>query len=223
MSEPVIIAQGLNHQFGKGEARVVALKDVSVQLPKGQWTSIMGPSGSGKTTLLHTLAGLSVPDQGQVLLGGTDLTKLSENKRAQLRRTRIGVIFQEFNLVPVLSVQDNIKLPIRLAHRRVDKAWYGEIVGRLGLEGRLRHLPHQLSGGQRQRVAIARALLAKPDIIFADEPTGNLDSEAGDAVLTLFRQLVDDYSQTLAVVTHDPAAAERGDHLIMMRDGRVVS
>ncbi|QGU01007.1 putative ABC transporter ATP-binding protein [Corynebacterium kalinowskii] len=227
MSEPVIVGKNLTQHFGRGDARVHALKDVNVQIPTGQWTSIMGPSGSGKTTLLHTLAGLSVPSSGSVILNSRgsqiDLTKLSENKRAALRRTQIGVIFQDFNLVPVLNVQDNIKLPMRLAHRQVDKGWYREIVSRLGLAGRMKHLPHQLSGGQRQRVAIARALLAKPDIIFADEPTGNLDSEAGDAVLTMFRQLVDDYGQTLAVVTHDPAAAERGDHLIQMRDGRVVS
>ncbi|MEJ5929146.1 ABC transporter ATP-binding protein [Corynebacterium sp. H128] len=227
MAEAVITARNLRQRFGRGDAQVQALDDVSVALPRGKWTSIMGPSGSGKTTLLHTLAGLSTPTSGSVVLASTgkhtDLTKLSENKRAALRRTKIGLIFQDFNLVPVLNVQDNIKLPVRLAHRKIDKAFYKEITDRLGLQGRLKHLPHELSGGQRQRVAIARALLARPDIIFADEPTGNLDSEAGDNVLTMFRQLVDDYGQTLAVVTHDPAAAERGDYLIQMRDGKVVS
>lgn len=223
MTESVISARHLQHTFGRADAQVTALNDVSVDIPRGQWTSIMGPSGSGKTTLLHTLAGLSVPDRGRVLLNGTDLTRLNENQRAKLRRTKIGVIFQEFNLVPVLSVQDNIKLPLRLAHQKIDKQWYEEIVERLGLGGRLKHLPHELSGGQRQRVAIARALLPRPAIIFADEPTGNLDSEAGAQVLELFRTLVDDYAQTLAVVTHDPAAAERGDHLITMRDGKVVA
>lgn len=223
MSDSVISARHLMHTFGSADAKVVALNDVSVDLPRGQWTSIMGPSGSGKTTLLHALAGLAVPQRGKVLLDGVDLTRLSEGKRAQLRRTKIGVIFQEFNLVPVLSVQDNIKLPLRLAHQKIDKQWYEEIVGRLGLDARLKHLPHQLSGGQRQRVAIARALLPRPAIIFADEPTGNLDSESGAQVLEMFRTLVDDYSQTLAVVTHDPAAADRGDHVIRMRDGKVIA
>lgn len=227
VQQSVISASHLKQQFGRGDARVNALRDVSVEIPQGQWTSIIGPSGSGKTTLLHTLAGLSTPDSGNVILRSSDstvdLTKLSENKRAKLRRTKIGLVFQEFNLVPVLSVQDNIKLPVRLAHHKVDKQWYQEITERLGLTQRLKHLPHELSGGQRQRVAIARALLPRPEIIFADEPTGNLDSEAGAKVLELFRQLVDDYGQTLAVVTHDPAAAEKGDHLITMRDGRVMS
>lgn len=223
MSDVVMSARNVVQRFGRGDAQVTALRDVSVDLQRGGWTSIMGASGSGKTTLLHTLAGLSTPTSGHVFLGNTDLTRLSENRRAALRRTKIGVIFQEFNLVPVLSVQDNIKLPVRLAHRKVEQEWYREITSRLGLTGRLKHLPHQLSGGQRQRVAIARALLARPEIIFADEPTGNLDSEAGAAVLELFRQLVDDYGQTLVVVTHDPAAAERGDHLITMRDGQVLA
>lgn len=227
MQLSVISASNLKQQFGRGDARVNALRDVSVEIPQGQWTSIVGPSGSGKTTLLHTLAGLSTPDSGSVFLrssdGTVDLTTLSENKRAKLRRTKIGLIFQDFNLVPVLSVQDNIKLPVRLAHRKVEKQWYQEITERLGLTHRLKHLPHELSGGQRQRVAIARALLPRPEVIFADEPTGNLDSEAGAKVLELFRRLVDDYGQTLTVVTHDPVAAEKGDHLIMMRDGQVVS
>ncbi|MCK7638237.1 ABC transporter ATP-binding protein [Corynebacterium sp. P7202] len=229
--DAVLTANRLTRVFGTGDARVTALDDVSVSIPRGRWTTLMGPSGSGKTTLLHCLSGLSVPDSGTVTLHGTGtgnrrerntaLSSLSENQRAKLRRTRIGVIFQEFNLVPVLTVRDNIRLPLRLAHSRIDQAWYDEITGRLGLVGRLKHLPHQLSGGQRQRVAIARALLARPDIIFADEPTGSLDSEAGSEVLSLFRQLVDEFGQTLTVVTHDPAAAECGDHLITMRDGRV--
>lgn len=149
------------------------------------------------------------------------LSSLSENARAKLRRTELGVVFQDFNLVPVLSVADNIRLPLRLARRRTDNAWFDEVVGTLGLRDRLRHLPHELSGGQRQRAAVARALLPRPSVIFADEPTGNLDSESGERVLDLFRRLVDDYGQTLVMVTHDPSAAARGDHLIRMRDGRV--
>ena len=229
--DPVLTASHLTQAFGTGDARVTALDDVSVSIPRGRWTTLMGPSGSGKTTLLHCLSGLSVPDSGTVTLHGTGagnrrerntvLSSLSENQRAKLRRTRIGVIFQEFNLVPVLTVRDNIRLPMRLAHSRIDPTWYDEITGRLGLDQPLKHLPHQLSGGQRQRVAIARALLARPDIIFADEPTGSLDSETGAEVLTLFRRLVDEFGQTLTVVTHDPAAAECGDHLVTMRDGHV--
>ncbi|AGF72757.1 ABC transporter ATP-binding protein [Corynebacterium halotolerans] len=228
-SAPVITATNLTQSFGRGDAQVRALDDVSLELPRGRWTSIMGPSGSGKTSLLHCLSGLSVPDTGSVelLAGGhakarpVDLAVLSENGRARLRRTRIGVIFQEFNLVPVLSVRDNILLPTRMAARRPDRGHFRDVVTRLGLDDRLRHLPHQLSGGQRQRVAIARALLMRPDVIFADEPTGSLDSESGAAVLDLFRELVDDYGQTLVVVTHDPSAARRGDHLVTMRDGRI--
>ncbi|AKK02016.1 ABC transporter ATP-binding protein [Corynebacterium epidermidicanis] len=225
--DSVISARKLTKRYGSGDATVYALREVSVDVARGKWTSIMGPSGSGKTTLLHTLSGLSLPTSGAVTLSSGhkrhDLTSLSENRRAALRRTNIGVVFQEFNLVPVLNVQDNIRLPLRLAHRKIDKDYEQEIVTRLGLGGRLKHLPHQLSGGQRQRVAIARALLPRPDVIFADEPTGNLDSEAGEQVLSMFRELVDAYRQTLVVVTHDPAAADRGDDVIRMRDGQVVA
>lgn len=224
--EPVMTAQHLTKVFGSGDAAVKALDDVSLTLPKGRWTTLMGPSGSGKTTLLHCLAGLSVPDSGRVALHGsgstTVLSEQSEGARAKLRRNRIGVIFQEFNLVPVLSVADNIKLPMRLAHTKIGRDWFDEVTGRLGIAGRLKHLPHQLSGGQRQRVAVARALLPRPDIIFADEPTGNLDSSTTAAVLDLFREVTDGFGQTLAVVTHDPEAARRGDFLINVRDGRIV-
>ncbi len=231
-SAPVLTATRLTQTFGRGDAQVRALDGVTMELPRGEWTSIMGPSGSGKTSLLHCLSGLAVPDSGSVRLHGgggshakdrpLDLTALSENGRARLRRTRIGVIFQDYNLVPVLTVRDNILLPSRMAHRRVDRGHFRGVVTRLGIDSRLRHLPHQLSGGQRQRVAIARALLMRPDVIFADEPTGSLDSESGTAVLSLFRELVDEYGQTLAVVTHDPSAAGRGDHVVTMRDGRIV-
>ncbi|MDU0479643.1 ABC transporter ATP-binding protein [Staphylococcus chromogenes] len=223
----VISARNLSQTFGAGDAKVQALRQVSVEIGRGRWTSIMGPSGSGKTTLLHVLSGLQRPQQGTVELASKrrryELTRLSENKRAALRRTEIGVIFQDFNLVPVLNVRDNIRLPLRLAHQRIDQKWEQEIIERLGLGQRLKHLPSELSGGQRQRVAIARALLARPAVIFADEPTGNLDSEAGAKVLSMFRELVDDYGQTLVVVTHDPAAAERGDSLIVMKDGQMLS
>ena len=229
-NEPGIVlsADAVTQFHGSGGARVAAVRGVSVHIPRGSWTSVMGPSGSGKTSLLHLLAGLSTPDSGRVTLHGAgrrgrdvELSSLSENTRAKLRRTELGVVFQDFNLVPVLSVADNIRLPLRLARRRPDAAWFNQVVDTLGLRERLKHLPHELSGGQRQRAAVARALLPRPSVIFADEPTGNLDSEAGARVLDLFRRLVDDYGQTLVMVTHDPAAAERGDHLIRMRDGRV--
>lgn len=229
----VLSTNAVSQFHGSGEARVAAVRGVTVEIPRGAWTSVTGPSGSGKTSLLHLLAGLSTPDSGTVSLhragrssrrkdgGEVVLSSLSENARAKLRRTELGVVFQDFNLVPVLSVADNIRLPLRLARRRTDNAWFDEVVGTLGLRDRLRHLPHELSGGQRQRAAVARALLPRPSVIFADEPTGNLDSESGERVLDLFRRLVDDYGQTLVMVTHDPSAAARGDHLIRMRDGRV--
>ena len=226
---PVLTAHNLTLTFGKGDAAVHALRGVSATIPQGQWSTIMGPSGSGKTTLLHCLAGLTVPDRGTVTLHGRDrsstvtLSGLSNNARAKLRRTRIGVVFQEFNLVPVLNVRDNILLPARLAHHRIDSAWQKEVLSHLGLEHRLKHLPHELSGGQRQRVAIARAILTRPDVILADEPTGNLDSTSGEAVLDLFRELTDRWGQTLVMVTHDPHAAERSDGVIRMADGEILS
>lgn len=231
----VLSTDNVTRFHGLGKTRVLAVREVSVEIPRSSWTSVMGPSGSGKTSLLHLLAGLSTPDVGRVTLHrerhaerirrrgklGVELSSLSENARAKLRRTELGVVFQDFNLVPVLSVADNIRLPLRLARRRTDSAWFNEVVETLGLGNRLKHLPHELSGGQRQRAAIARALLPRPSVIFADEPTGNLDSESGMRVLDLFRRLVDNYGQTLVLVTHDPAAAEYGDQLIRMKDGQV--
>lgn len=227
---PVITAEHLRHTFGRGEARVAALDDVSLELPRGRWTSIMGPSGSGKTTLLHCLSGLEVPGAGSIVLNTRSrsaerevkLSSLSENSRAKLRRSAIGVIFQDFNLVPVLSVKDNILLPGRLSRRRVTTERFNEVTEQLGLSKRLRHLPDQLSGGQRQRVAIARTLLMNPEIIFADEPTGSLDTESGEVVLDLFRKMVDEQGHTLVLVTHDLAAAQHGDRLVRMRDGRII-
>lgn len=183
----------------------------------------MGASGSGNTTLLHVLAGLKVPTSGEVWLGEREITWLSEPARAKLRRTEIGVVFQEFNLVPVLNVRDNLLLPLRLAHKRVDRGHFDEAVETLGLGGRLHHLSHELSGGQRQRVAVGRAGLARPAVMFADEPTGSLDSETGTEVLWLFRRLVDEMGQTLMLITHDERAASFGDNVIWMKDGRIVS
>ena len=223
---PILSARNVSMVYGSGEATVRALDNVSVDFPQGKWTSIMGQSGSGKTTLLHCLAGLATPTAGTVTLGSrcpVEISSLSENKRAKLRRTRVSVVFQDLNLVPILSVRDNITLPLRLARTRVDQAWLRELTEILQIDHRLGHLPHELSGGQQQRAAIARAIIGRPDVLVADEPTGSLDSATGDAVLDLFRHVVDELGQTLIFVTHDHAAARRGDLLIEMRDGRIVS
>lgn len=222
----VITAENLSMIFGKGPTEVRALDDVSLDIPRGRWTSIMGQSGSGKTTLLHCLSGLATPTSGTVTLH-TDkpllINTLSENKRAKLRRTHISVVFQDFNLVPILSVRDNISLPLRLAHRRPDKQWFNQVTEILQIDDRLSHFPHELSGGQQQRAAIARAMISRPDVLVADEPTGSLDSVTSDAVIKLFRNVVDEFGQSLIFVTHDREAALRGDHLITMRDGRIIS
>ena len=221
MRNTVVRAEAVTMRYGSGDTAVTALNDVTVSIPEGQWTTVMGASGSGKSTLLHVLAGLTVPTSGQVFIGDREITGLSESARARLRRTDIGVVFQDFNLVPVLSVKDNLLLPTRLAHRRVDKDWFEHVVTTLGLTDRLRHLPRELSGGQRQRVAVGRAVLARPRIIFADEPTGNLDSQTSRSVLTMFRSLVDDLGQTLLMITHDASAAGFGETTLHMQDGRL--
>lgn len=220
---PVVEAVSLVRSYRQGGERISALDDVSLVLGAGTWTSIVGASGSGKTTLLHCLAGLERPQSGRVLYGGRDIARMSASKRAKLRRSEIGLVFQSFNLVPVLDVRSNILLPLRLARRRVDKAWFHEVVANLGIGDRLSHLPGELSGGQQQRVAIARALLPRPALILADEPTGNLDSSTGGEVLDLFRQAVVDHSQALVLVTHDEDAARRGDRIVRIADGRICS
>ena len=220
MRNIVARAEAVTMRYGSGDNAVTALDNVTVSIPEGQWTTVMGASGSGKSTLLHVLAGLTVPTSGQVFIGDREITGLSENARARLRRTDIGVVFQDFNLVPVLNVKDNLLLPSRLAHR-VDKDWFDQVVGTLGLGGRLRHLPRELSGGQRQRVAVGRAVLARPRIIFADEPTGNLDSQTSESVLSLFRKLVDDLGQSLLMITHDASASAFGETTLHMKDGRL--
>ncbi|QQU88320.1 ABC transporter ATP-binding protein [Corynebacterium glucuronolyticum] len=222
MRNTVARAEAVTMRYGTGENAVTALDNVTVAIPGGQWTTVMGASGSGKSTLLHVLAGLTVPTSGQVFLGDRDITRLSENARARLRRTDIGVVFQEFNLVPVLNVKDNLLLPSRLAHR-VDKDWFEHVVATLGLGDRLRHLPRELSGGQRQRVAVGRAVLTRPRLILADEPTGNLDSKTSRSVLSMFRSLVDDLGQTLFMITHDAFAAEYGENTLHMQDGRLTA
>ena len=218
--EPAIRAIRLTKTYGEGDAAVRPLDGLTLDIPAGRFTAIMGPSGSGKSTLLNMLAGLDTPDSGEVILAGTPLTGLKDAQLTAQRRDRIGFIFQAFNLVPAMTAKENILLPSQLAGRTVDRALVRRIVDRLGLTDRLHHRPHELSGGQQQRVAVARALVSNPDVIVADEPTGNLDSASGEEVLGLLRASVDDYGQTVVMVTHDPRAAARADHVLLLADGR---
>jgi putative ABC transport system ATP-binding protein len=208
--------------YGEGDTAVRALDDVTVELPGGEFTAVMGPSGSGKSTLLHCLAGLDTLTSGQVYLGETDLGALTDRQLTLLRRARVGFVFQAFNLVPTLSALENIRLPLTLAGARPDPAWLGAVVDTVGLTDRLAHRPSELSGGQQQRVAVARALVSKPEIIFADEPTGNLDSRSGADVLGFLQRARRDLDQTIVMVTHDPVAAGYADRAIFLADGRVV-
>jgi putative ABC transport system ATP-binding protein len=206
---------------GEGEGSVVALDGISIELSRGSFTAIMGPSGSGKSTFLHVAAGLDRPTAGTVALGGTDLAKLSERRLTILRRERIGFVFQAFNLLPSLTVTQNIALPLRLDGRRPRRAEVRDVAARVGLDGRLRHRPSQLSGGQQQRVAIARALVTRPEVVFADEPTGALDTQTGRGVLALLREVVDGDGHTVVMVTHDPQAAAYADRVVLLADGRL--
>ena len=218
----IVSASGLTRAYGSGETRVVALDDVSVEFPQGAFTAIMGPSGSGKSTLMHLLAGLDRPTAGTVTLDGVELSGLGDNELTQLRRDRIGFVFQAFNLIPVLDAYENIVLPISIAGRRPDGEWVDRLIDLVGLRDRLSHRPAELSGGQQQRVAVIRALASRPAVVFADEPTGNLDSSASAEILGLLRRSVDDFGQTIIMVTHDDEAAAYADRLIVLRDGRVV-
>jgi putative ABC transport system ATP-binding protein len=209
-------------EYGSGDTAVAALRDVSLGLARGSFTAVMGPSGSGKSTFLHCAAGLDQPTSGTVHLGGVSLGDLDEDARSRLRRERVGFVFQSFNLVPSLSAADNIALPLRLAGRSPDRAWQADVVARVGLTDRLRHKPGELSGGQQQRVAIARALVARPDVVFADEPTGALDLRTGRDILRLLREAVDALDQTVVMVTHDPVAASHADAVVFLADGAVV-
>jgi putative ABC transport system ATP-binding protein len=208
--------------YGRGETAVRALDGVSVDFAAGRFTAIMGPSGSGKSTLMHCAAGLDTATSGSVLLGGTDLTRLRDKALTRLRRDKVGFVFQSFNLLPTLTAAQNITLPLELSGRRPERRWYEQVVGVLGLTDRLHHTPAQLSGGQQQRVACARALLSRPDVIFADEPTGNLDSRSGAEVLGFLRRSVRELGQTVVMVTHDPAAAAHADRVVLLKDGRLV-
>ncbi|MEV6927983.1 ABC transporter ATP-binding protein [Dactylosporangium sp. NPDC051485] len=208
--------------YGSGEAQVIALHGVSVELERGHFTAIMGPSGSGKSTLMHTLAGLDSVNRGEIFIGDTRLTGMSDGELTNLRRTKVGFIFQQFNLLPTLTAEENILLPLSIAGRKADPAWYDTVIKTVGLADRLGHRPSQLSGGQQQRVACARALVSRPEVIFADEPTGNLDSRSGAEVLSFLRNSVREYGQTIVMVTHDPNAASYADRVIFLADGQIV-
>jgi putative ABC transport system ATP-binding protein len=208
--------------YGRGEGQVVALDNVSVTFEKSRFTAIMGPSGSGKSTLMHCLAGLDTLTSGAIFIGDTYLAKLNDKELTELRRKAVGFIFQAYNLIPTLTAEENITLPLMLGGDAVDRQWFNEVVQTVGLADRLKHRPSELSGGQQQRVAVARALNARPDIVFADEPTGNLDSRSGAEVLDFMRRAVREYGQTIVMVTHDPGAAAYADRVVFLNDGRTV-
>jgi putative ABC transport system ATP-binding protein len=208
--------------YGEGDARVVALDNVSVSFMPGTFSAVMGASGSGKSTLMHILAGLDRPTSGTVLIAGTDITRLNDKQLTLLRRREIGFVFQFFNLLPMLTARENILLPLTIAGKDVDQTYFEQLVAAMGLQGRLSHRPAQLSGGQQQRVAIARALVSRPAVVFADEPTGNLDSATSHEVLSLLRTAVDELEQTIVMVTHDAVAAARADRIVFLADGRIV-
>ena len=221
-ADVVVTAVEVTKRYGVGGAAVDALRGVSVEFPRGQFAAIMGPSGSGKSTLMHILAGLDAPTSGQVLIDGVEITALGDRELTLLRREKIGFVFQFFNLLPMLTAQENIELPLSIAGRRPDRDWERSLVQTVGLDDRLRHRPAELSGGQQQRVAIARGLLSRPAVLFADEPTGNLDSASSIEILELLRRSVDEYGQTVVMVTHDGRAAAYADRVLFLSDGRIV-
>ncbi|MFF1764864.1 ABC transporter ATP-binding protein [Streptomyces sp. NPDC058249] len=221
MNKNAIQLRSVSRRFGSGDSAVTALDQVSLSFPEGTFTAVMGPSGSGKSTLLQCAAGLDRPTSGSVVIGGTDLTKLNETKLTLLRRERIGFVFQSFNLLPSLTAEQNVALPLRLAGRRPPKARVREVLEQVGLGDRARHRPTEMSGGQQQRVALARALITRPEVLFGDEPTGALDSQTGREVLKLLRDMVDSDGQTVIMVTHDPVAAAYADRVVCLVDGRV--
>ncbi len=218
-----VSAHDLTRRFGDGDAAVDALRGVSLDVPHAAFVAVMGPSGSGKSTLMHLLAGLDTPTGGRVVVDGEDLTELSDDAITRLRRTRIGFVFQSFNLIPTLTAEENVVLPLRLAGREADAVWVDEVLERVGLQARRDHRPAELSGGQQQRVAVARALVAGPAVLFADEPTGNLDSRSGSEVLALLRDAADHDGQTTVMVTHDPRAAAVADQVVFLADGEIVT
>ncbi len=217
-----VVVESVAKRYQTGETRVIALDGVSVSLEPGALVAVMGPSGSGKSTLMHILAGLDRPTRGTVAIDGTDVTRLGDTQLTKLRRRHIGFVFQFFNLLPTLTAEENVILPLRIAGRKPERGWVDELIGAVGLDERRRHRPAELSGGQQQRVAIARALVTKPTVLFADEPTGNLDSATSGEILDLLRRSVDDYGQTTVMVTHDARAATVADRILFLADGRIV-
>jgi putative ABC transport system ATP-binding protein len=222
-SLPAVAAYDVVRRYGEGENAVDAVRGVSLEVPSGQFTAVMGPSGSGKSTLMHMLAGLDRPTEGTIEIGGRDITKMGDKELTLLRRTHIGFVFQAFNLVPTLTAEENIVLPLAIAGRKPASGWVEAVIERVGLADRRDHRPAELSGGQQQRVAVARALVSEPTVLFADEPTGNLDSHSGAQVLELLSEAAREYGQTIVMVTHDPRAAAAADRAIHVADGRVVS
>jgi putative ABC transport system ATP-binding protein len=219
---PVVAASDVVRRYGEGETAVDALRGVSVDIEQGRLTAVMGPSGSGKSTLMHILAGLDKPTSGEVSIAGTQITTLGDNALTRLRRDHIGFVFQFFNLLPMLTAKENILLPLTIAGEKPEDGWFEQLVADVGMADRLSHRPSELSGGQQQRVAIARALVSRPTVLFADEPTGNLDSSTGHEILELLRRSVDEYGQTLVMVTHDARAASMAHRVLFLADGEIV-
>jgi putative ABC transport system ATP-binding protein len=219
---PAVSGVGLTRQYGEGESAVHALRGATLEIPRGQFAAVMGPSGSGKSTLMHILAGLDEPTEGQAWIGGEEITGMDDDDLTLLRRRQLGFIFQFFNLLPMLTAEDNITLPMSIAGETPDAEWLDDVMHKVGLQDRRHHKPAELSGGQQQRVAIARALLSRPTILFADEPTGNLDSTTSEEVLEVMRGTVDDYGQTTLMVTHDATAAAVADRVLFLADGMIV-
>jgi putative ABC transport system ATP-binding protein len=218
----VVVAEDVTRRYGEGDTAVDALRGVSLEVGNGKLTAVMGPSGSGKSTLMHILAGLDKPTTGSVAVSGTEITTLKDSDLTKLRRRHIGFVFQFFNLLPMLTAEENILLPLSIAGEKVDREWFRGLVDKVGLADRLSHRPSELSGGQQQRVAIARALVSRPTVLFADEPTGNLDSATGSEILTLMRDSVDAYGQTTVMVTHEARAAAIADRILFLADGEIV-
>jgi putative ABC transport system ATP-binding protein len=212
----------VSRRYGEGDTAVDALRGVSLEIEPGKLTAVMGPSGSGKSTLMHILAGLDKPTSGTVTIAGEEITKMNDNELTQLRRKHIGFVFQFYNLLPMLNAEENVKLPLSVAGEKADPGWFNELMTKVGLNGRLKHRPTELSGGQQQRVAVARALVNRPTVVFADEPTGNLDSKSSAEILALLKDAVESYGQTIVMVTHDPRAAAIADRILYIADGEIV-
>jgi len=220
--EPVVVAHDVTRRYGEGETAVDALRGVSLEIEPMKLTAVMGPSGSGKSTLMHILAGLDKPTSGTVTIAGQEITSMSDTELTQLRRQHIGFVFQFYNLLPMLSAEENVKLPLSVAGRKADDGWFRQLMSKVGLTDRLDHRPSELSGGQQQRVAVARSLIHRPTVVFADEPTGNLDSKSSAEILALLKDATDAYGQTIVMVTHDPRAAVIADRILYIADGRIV-